>query len=309
MAGIALLVTGPTGTGKELVARAVGLSGYVPFDPARRRFLHRPESGYTALTLSSVSASLLESELFGHAKGAFTGATHDREGYLDRCGPGGTLFLDEIGDLPAEVQVKLLRLVQFRTYHRVGDAEDRTFPGKIVVATWRDLHALAKAGAFRDDLYYRLRGNRIVTPSLHQILAACPSDRRALVHHIALDVAGPAEADALTEEVEAWVSQNLPTYPWPGNVRELEQCVKSVMVFGDYQPDDVPAEISEDPVFDKDAREGNLSLDALGDRYITFVRSRSPSNLEAARRLVLNPRTVRSRVDQALLARLNKKKR
>ena len=130
MRDFSTLITGPSGTGKELVARAIGLSQYIPFDPESGRFEVESENRFLPLNLSALSPTLIESELFGHRKGSFTGAVVDRVGWLEACSPYGSVFLDEIGELGLELQVKLLRVLQQRTYCRLGDTAELTFQGK-----------------------------------------------------------------------------------------------------------------------------------------------------------------------------------
>ncbi len=139
MKSIPVLISGPSGTGKELVARAIAFSSYIPFDVGRRAFSASPADQLLALNLSALSPSLLESELFGHRKGAFTGAQDEHTGWLESCGPYGTIFLDEVGDVAAAIQVKLLRVLEAGTFQRLGETESRRFTGKIVAATNRDL--------------------------------------------------------------------------------------------------------------------------------------------------------------------------
>ena len=155
------LITGPSGTGKELAARAIAQSRYVPFDDRRLSFAN--EGGFFPINISALSPMLIESELFGHRRGAFTGAIADRKGWLETC-PGAvapcssTSFLERILD-PA-IQVKLLRVIETRTFHPVGDTAGRQFRGKLITATNRDLAALIAKGRFREDLYYRLCSDR-----------------------------------------------------------------------------------------------------------------------------------------------------
>jgi len=147
MGDVTTLITGPSGTGKELVARAVGFSRYIPFDAARGAFTEDFESSFYPLNLSALSPTLIESELFGHRRGAFTGAVEDRAGWFEACPPLGTIFLDEIGEIDPAIQVKLLRVLETRTFQRLGDTADRRFEGKIVAATNRDLAREMQAGS------------------------------------------------------------------------------------------------------------------------------------------------------------------
>src|SRR5688500_14033355 len=145
---VTTLITGPSGTGKELVARAIGLSRYVPVDAAGGKFVENFCQGFQAVNLSALSPTLIESELFGHRRGAFPGAVADRVGWLEACPPHGAVFLDEIGELDPAIQVKLLRVFQSRAFQRLGETTDRTFAGKIIAATNRDLVAEIDAGRF-----------------------------------------------------------------------------------------------------------------------------------------------------------------
>ena len=180
--------------------------------------------------MAALPLTLLESELFGHRKGSFTGATGDRVGYLETTHQAQTVFLDEIGELPAEVQVKLLRVLQGRQFQRVGDNNSRTFYGKIISATHRDLAAAIEAGKFRSDLYYRLCSDIIRTPSLADQLA----DNKEELYHLVTLVTGKIVnadiANDIAKEAHAWISQHLPNYAWRGNMRELEQCVRSIII-------------------------------------------------------------------------------
>lgn len=160
MADFTTLVTGPSGTGKELVARAIALSRYIPFDARQEQFVEDFAGAFFPLNLSALSPTLIESELFGHCRGAFTGAVADRPGWLEVCPPLGTVFLDEIGELDAAIQVKLLRVLQTRTFQRSGESASRQFEGKIIAATNRDLTEELQAGRFREDFYYRLCSGR-----------------------------------------------------------------------------------------------------------------------------------------------------
>ena len=303
MGEFATLITGPSGTGKELVARAIAESRYVPFDDRRLAFADDGEAVFLPINIAALSPTLVESELFGHKRGAFTGAVADRRGFLETCPESGSVFLDELGEMDPGIQVKLLRVIETRTFHPVGDTAARTFRGKLIAATNRDLAQAMRKGQFREDLYYRLCSDQVSTPSLAEQLAVSPGILRELVFYMARRVAG-AEGDGLAGEVLSWIEENLGAeYAWPGNYRELEQCVKNVLIRKNYRPAMGGA---EDPVeeFASQARTGVLTADELLQRYVTIVYSRTGSYEETARRLGLDRRTVKAKVDAVLLARL-----
>ncbi len=301
MGDITTLITGPSGTGKELVARAVGLSRYIPFDAKRKRPQIDAKDCFLPLNLSALSPTLIESELFGHVRGAFTGAVDDRAGYFEICSPHGVVFLDELGDLDPQIQVKLLRVLQTRTFQRIGDNAEHAFRGKIVAATNRDLGQMMHAGEFREDLYYRLCSDIIVTPSLRAQLKDEPAQLRNLLRFVAKGVAGAAEAQALAEEVEQWITAHLsPDYPWPGNVRELEQCVRNVMVRNTYHPRKLAA-VPPCDAFLHAVRNGSLSIEELLRHYCTLVYAETGTYQQTATRLGLDRRTVKNHIDPQLL--------
>jgi transcriptional regulator with AAA-type ATPase domain len=303
MSEFATLITGPSGTGKELAARAIAESRYVPFDDRKLSFEADGEQAFFPINISALSPTLVESELFGHRRGAFTGAIADRKGWLETCPESGSVFLDELGDLDPEIQVKLLRVIETRSFHSVGETAARRFRGKLIAATNRDLAAAMSAGRFREDLYYRLCSDLIVTPPLAEQVAGSPAVLRELVYYMAQRVAG-SEGEAFAPEVLAWIEKNLGTgYGWPGNYRELEQCVKNVLIRRNYRPARAaaPDALGE---FLEGARTGRLTASALLSRYVTLAFHRTGSYEETARQLELDRRTVKAKVDAELLARL-----
>ena len=296
MADITTLITGPSGTGKELVARAIGLSRYIPFDAQTMQFAEGFTAGFHPTNLSAIAPTLIEAELFGHAKGAFTGALADRAGLFESCTPHGTVFLDELGELPLDIQVKLLRVLQTRTFHRVGEIKPRQFDGKIVAATNRDLATAMRERRFREDLYYRLCSDTIETPSLREQIQDAPEQLSSLISFIAERVAGAEIAPALASEVKAWIAANLdPAYAWPGNVRELEQCVRNIMIRRTYRP---PATAPTGPadVFLQAVRDGRLTAEEMMSHYCSHVYAQCGTYQEAARHLGLDGRTVKKYV-------------
>jgi DNA-binding NtrC family response regulator len=293
MADFATLITGPSGTGKELVARAIGFARYIPFREREREFAEDFYGSFQELDLAALPATLIESELFGHKRGAFTGATADRQGWFETCPPLGTVFLDEIGDLEPQVQVKLLRVLQSRTFQRLGETRARRFLGKVIAATHRDLGAAIERGSFREDLYYRLCGDLIEVPSLHERLRDDPRELHHLLRFLARRVVGE-DGDAVAAEVAAWIEEHLAGYAWPGNVRELEQCLRNVLLRRGYRPRTRRTDGDASPDLGADVQRGALTADELLRRYATQVWRAEGGNLEAtARRLDLDRRTVK----------------
>lgn len=293
MGDFATLITGPSGTGKELVARAIAWSRYLPFDPRRGGFAADFPETFYPLNLSALSPTLIESELFGHRRGAFTGALADRAGWMEVCPASGAVFLDEIGDVDAGIQVKLLRVLQSRTFQRLGDTETRTFQGKIIAATNRDLAAAIGAGKFREDFYYRLCSDLIRTPSLREQLDAAPGELPVLAGHVAVRLLGEEEGGRFAREAARWIEQNLGAgYAWPGNFRELEQCVRNLLVRGEYSPP--KAAVRED--WNSLLGEGRLTAEEVLRLYTRQVHAQAGSVEEASRRLDLDRRTVKARL-------------
>ena len=300
---IPTLITGPSGTGKELVARAIGMGHYIPFDGENLRFTPSSETTFNGLNISALSTSLLESELFGHRRGAFSGATDDRAGWLEVCGRHGSIFLDEIGELESASQVKLLRVLQTREFSRVGETESRAFEGKLIAATHRDLAREMSTGTFRADFYYRRCADSIETPSLRKQLREAPEDLHHMVSHLGSRIVDAQDREAVTQEVVDWIGEHLVDYDWPGNVRELEQCVRGVVVRGSYKPARVQPTTVGGVAQNLSDRftSGELSADELLDAYCTLMYHFTGSYQEAARRLGMDRRTVKARKDDNLL--------
>ncbi len=206
-----VLIEGETGTGKEMVARAIHqASASLRAGPL------------VALNCAALPENLLESELFGHEKGAFTGAISQRKGRFEQA-EGGTLFLDEVGEIPPTMQVKLLRVLQERTFERVGGSEPLTVDVRVIAATNRSLARMVKKGRFREDLYYRINVVRIELPPLRER----PEDVRLLANHFCEKYARPGEAP---QQIGPEAMEALLKHPWPGNVRELESVIERACV-------------------------------------------------------------------------------
>ena len=299
MGDFTTLIIGPTGSGKELVARAIGFSRYIRFNPETLSFEKDFFETFFPINLSALPATLVESELFGHRRGAFTGALEDRQGWLEVCPAEGTVFLDEIGELDPLIQVKLLRVIQDRTFQPLGSTKTLSFNGKIVAATHRNVHQAMEAEEFRKDFYYRLCSDIITTPSLHQQITESPDVLWDLVGYISKKVAGEEGPD-LAKEVQAWIKTQLGRdYPWTGNIRELEQCVRNVMIRREYHPT-VHQAVAADESFLVEFQEGRLSLDQLCQLYCNKVYKQTGSYVEAARQLKIDRRTVKKYVDSQM---------
>jgi hypothetical protein len=300
MHNITTLITGESGTGKELVAYAVAMSQYIQFDPARKKFKEDYRELFHPLHLSAMPHTLIESELFGHKKGAYTGALQDRIGWMELCSEFGTVFLDEIGEINEEIQVKLLRLLQSRKFQRLGETEDRGFKGKIIAATNRNLAEFIRQGRFRSDLYYRLCADIIETPTLRQQLAGSNQGLENLVHFLSVRIIGRAEADDLAEEALSWIKRNLGTeYPWPGNVRELEQCVRNILIRGQYSPSGSMYD-QQGESLTRSIGDCSLTADELLNLYCAKMYQKTGSYQKAAQLLELDRRTVKKRIDSVL---------
>ena len=290
------LITGPSGTGKELVARAIAGARYVPFDPQRMEFADERGETFFPINVAALSPTLVESELFGHRRGSFTGAIADRKGWLEACPPLGSVFLDELGEMDLSIQVKLLRVIETRRFSAVGDTAVREFHGKLIAATNRDLPSEIRAGRFREDLYYRLCADLIQTPSLAEQIEDSPENFRGMLLYMLRRAVG-AEAEQCLGGVERWVKENLPPgYGWPGNYRELEQCVRNIVIRRSYRPIASRAATGEDAFLD-DLRAGRLSAEQVLGWYTARVYKQAGSYEEAARRLGLDRRTVKAKAD------------
>jgi len=291
MGEFATLITGPSGTGKELAARAIAEARYLPFEERTLEFKGEQEPRFFPINISALPSTLVESELFGHKRGSFTGAVADRKGWLETCPAASSVFLDELGELDPSIQVKLLRVIETRTFSLVGETGTREFKGKLIAATNRDLLKRMEQGEFREDLYYRLCSDQIVTPSLAEQLRESATVLDELVLYMSRRVAG-AEGDSLARDVQHWIHGNLPkSYAWPGNYRELEQCVKNVLIRRDYRP-----MVRSGTSFEADFAAGRLTAEEVLSHYVTLVYQQTGSYEETARRVGLDRRTVKAKV-------------
>ncbi len=294
MEDFSILLLGETGTGKGAAAAAIGRSGFIPFDPVRNAFTESFARNFVAINLSQYSEGVLESELFGHKKGAFTGAVEHHEGLFSRCAPHGVIFLDEIGDVSVPVQIKLLQVLQERIFSPVGSHEAKRFSGRIVAATNRPLDELLAAGEFRADLYYRLCSEVITLPPLRQRLQEEPAEMGRLLDSILARLAGEA-SDRENRQVKKMLQQDVGAdYSWPGNVRELEQAVKRVILTGRYQGmKRGGVQRDEGDRLALGVKDGVLTAEALLAGYCALLYRRFGSYEEVSRRTQLDRRTVK----------------
>ena len=330
-----VLITGETGTGKDLAAECIGWSGYIPFDVGARRFAATYAEDFHVRNLCEVPSELLESTLFGHRKGSFTGAFADAPGCLGLTRPRGVLFLDEIGEIPLHVQAKLLRPLQNREFVPLGDNRPRKVLGRFVFATLRDLEAMCQRGEFRADLYERMNGFRVHMPSLRELRA----DGGLLDYvggFVAARIDDPDLRCTLTLRVMRSIQDTLADHDWPRNLRELKNYTERCLVAGESGPDTVepsaralapaaPAVTMGDPqrvpqpppdapqsvcvpssgIVGWLAKDGGVDHEELIRAYVTQIYFLTGQNkAETARRSGFDRRTVDRYIDPVRLARL-----
>lgn len=280
---VPILITGESGTGKELLAQAIHEAS--------------PRAGraFTPINMAALTSTLFEAEFFGHAKGAFTDARAERKGHLQNTDQG-TLFLDEIGALSAELQAKLLRVLQDGEYSRLGSSHQRRVDLRVIAATNEDLGRMMAQGRFRKDLYYRIRGGR-----LHlQPLRDRPDDIPLLVRHF-LGTGGGASAPP---GVSTDALERLVTYDFPGNVRELQSVIRSAVnlaqgrpIATEHLPEELRRTAPADPPLTTDHPGGITSLAAVEKAHILTIYERLASNKSAtARALGIGLNTLRRRL-------------
>ena len=274
---VTVLITGESGTGKELVARAIHTIGW------------RQHRRFVPVNCGAIPEALVESEFFGHAKGAFTGALADKRGLFEE-GDGGTLFLDEVGDLPLAMQVKLTRALQERKIRRVGMTEERDVNVRVIAATNVNLEEAMRAGRFREDLYYRLHIFPIVLPPLRER----PEDIPLLAIRILAKLRAGREEVASRFSADA--IETMVRYAWPGNVRELENVIERAVAIGGDDViglPDLPDEILRQRVNGKHAwgidtltyREAmDLVVDRASREYLIALMRRCMGSVTAAAR-------------------------
>jgi DNA-binding NtrC family response regulator len=293
MEDFSTLLFGETGTGKGSAAAAIGRSGFIPFDPKKSQFTHNFMETFITINLSQFPESLIESELFGHRKGAFTGAVDDHEGLFERCSIHGALFLDEIGDITIPVQIKLLQVLQERTFTPVGSHNQKRFEGRIIAATNKPIEDLRRKGNFRDDFFYRLCSDVIVVPTLRQRIEESPSELEQMVNLLIGRITGE-ESPNLTDMILETLKRDLPTrYAWPGNVRELGQAIRRILLTQHYEGDVTITKPNLKEEFVAKIYAGTLKANELLNNYCNLLYKRFETYQEVSRRTGLDPRTVK----------------
>jgi transcriptional regulator with PAS, ATPase and Fis domain len=271
-----VLLTGESGTGKELAARALHENS------------PRAEHPYVAINCAVLTETFLESELFGHERGAFTGAIAQKRGKLELA-EGGTLFLDEIGELAAPLQAKLLRVLQEREYQRLGGTRTMKADVRVVAATNRDLAAAAKEGKFRHDLYFRLRVLSVEMPSLRQRREDIP----LLANHFRIQQSAKLKRSVLG--IAPAAKECLMRYDWPGNVRELESAIESAIALGSTElilPEDLPDNVLGTAATEELPRFNQAMADAKRELIRKAYRDAGGDYICAAKTLGLHPNSL-----------------
>lgn len=300
MEDFSTILLGPTGSGKGAAAAAVGRSGFIPYDAKKHRFVDDFTEAFVSINLSAFPATLIESELFGHRKGAFTGAIDGYEGVLSRCSPHGAVFLDEIGEVSIPVQIKLLRVLQERNFNPVGSHAPQAFRGRVIAATHQDLNAMRREGTFRNDFYYRLCSDVIEVPPLCLRLAEHPEELELLLERLLARILG-REDSGLVDEIATQLRSALPAnYAWPGNVRELEQATRRILMGQPFAADHAdhagtgPTDVRTELIAALDA--GSVTAKELVTSYCKLLHERHGTYEEVARRAGLDRRTAKKHV-------------
>lgn len=301
MQDFSILLLGETGTGKGSAAAAIGRSGFIPFDAGKKCFTESFTRNFVAINLSQYSEGVLESELFGHRKGAFTGAVDNHDGLFSRCAPHGAIFLDEIGDTGIPVQIKLLQVLQERVFYPVGSHEARRFTGRVIAATNRQLNELRRDGRFRDDLYFRLCSDEIVLPTLRERLREHPQELDLLLTTMVSRLYGETSPSRIAGLRDILMRDVGAEYPWPGNVRELQQAVKRIILTGTYQGERRERKgIAAESPLSQGLQDARFDAEALLAGYCAHLYERFGTYEEVARITKLDRRTAKKYVHRGL---------
>jgi transcriptional regulator with AAA-type ATPase domain len=293
MEDFSTMLLGETGTGKGTAAMAIGRSGYIPYDDRTQSFKESFTRSFVSLNLSQFPETLMESELFGHKKGSFTGAFEDYRGVFERCSPYGAIFLDEIGEVSIPVQVKLLQVLQDRVFTPVGSRTESRFQGRVIAATNRSFDDVQNRKVFRDDFFYRLCSDIITVPSLRQRIQEMPGELDTLLSFTVKRMVGK-DSPEYSEMVRDVIDTQLgPDYEWPGNVRELEQCVRRALLNRTYTGDRKKSSGDLQATLVSGLEEGRLDAHRLLSGYCRLLYGRLKTYEDVAKRTRLDRRTVK----------------
>jgi DNA-binding NtrC family response regulator len=300
MEDFSTLFLGETGTGKSLAAAAIGRSGFIPFNQKSLCFHDNFATAFVSRNLSQYSDQLIESELFGHKKGAFTGAIQSHLGVFALCSPYGAIFLDEIGDAPLTIQIKLLHVLQERTFSPVGSLEEKRFSGRVIAATNRPLNKMRSLGTFRNDFYFRLSSDKIQIPPLRVRIAEDPKELTLLIDFLLTRITGRQDDD-LTETIQQTIINGMGfTYPWHGNVRELEQCIRQVILNNSCTRDTpLRQNTSANQLIENAIDSGTMNITELTARYCNLLHQKHGTYQAVARLTGLDRRTVKKHISIA----------
>lgn len=297
MEDFSTMIIGPTGAGKGTAAAAIGRSGYIPFDRKKNGFLENFTSAFISINLSQYSETLIESELFGHKKGAFTGAIENYRGVFDRCSPYGAILLDEIGEVSQPIQIKLLQILQERQFVPVGDHHRRRFSGRVIAATNRPLRHIREQRILRDDFFYRLCSDIIVVPGLARRIVENQQELDDLVNHTIERILGKPSHE-LSGKIVAQIREQLgKDYTWPGNVRELEQCVRRLLISNQYIPLEPSRAMELVDHLQKGISEGGLDAPSLMAGYCYLLYQRHGTYEAVSQRVQLDRRTAKKYIE------------
>ena len=298
MEDFSTMILGETGTGKGTAAAAIGRSGLIPFDEKNGRFVESFTRTFIAINLSQFHENLIESELFGHKKGAFTGAVEDYQGIFDRCSAYGSIFLDEIGEVSIPVQIKLLHVLQEREFSPVGSHAKHRFEGRVIAATNRSINKLRRTGKMREDFFYRLCSDMITVPPLRQRIREDSRELGALLSLMVERLLGNPSPD-ICRMVHAVIDGQLGrNYPWPGNVRELGQCLRRVLMNQHYEGQSMEVHQSLDTQLFNGIRSGEIAVQDLISGYCYLLYRKYGTYEAVAGRTRLDRRTVKKYIDQ-----------
>ncbi|HMA86079.1 MAG TPA: sigma 54-interacting transcriptional regulator [Desulfosalsimonadaceae bacterium] len=293
MEDFSTLLLGETGTGKGTAAQAIGRSGFIPLDRRRKIFVESFTQSFISLNLSQFPETLIESALFGHRKGAFTGAIEDYQGVFDRCSPYGAILLDEIGEASHPIQIKLLQVLQERVFSPVGSQKQSRFQGRVIAATNRSKADIRQKDRFREDFYYRLCSDIITVPPLRQRIQEDPKELDLLLSTTIGRLIGKPSPE-LVSMVREVIDKELDIdYPWPGNVRELEQCARRILLKGVYSGESGYTEPDLDRKLISGIENGSIDAASLVSGYCYLLYERHQTFEEVARRTGLDRRTVK----------------